>query len=192
MSPKNILVMALAAFTAANAQTAAAPVNVRILVYDYAKLAGRPLTESLDQAARALRHAGIEPEWCVGIAAIDECLAAGKRSGKPALQLNLLNERMAAKTFGESRIFGIALRQDAYINVPRVQNLEQEGRFEAKMILGCVIAHELGHLLLGPNAHSRGSIMTANLGDRELAQAQYGTLRFSPNEAQRMRERLSR
>ena len=52
MSRKDILVMALTAFSAANAQTAAAPVKVRIMVYDYAKLAGRPLTESLDQAAR--------------------------------------------------------------------------------------------------------------------------------------------
>ena len=190
MSRWDILMMALGTFSAATAQTTAAPVKIKILVYDYAKLASQPLSQALEETAGVFRKAGIEPEWCVGTAACEKCLAERRRSGLPVLQLNLLNERMAARTFGDSKRFGIALRDVAYINVAGAQNLAQEGRFEAKVVLGHVIAHELGHLLLGPNAHSRGSIMTPNLGIRELGDAQCGALRFSPEEVQRMRERL--
>ena len=192
MSRWDILMMALGMFSAAIAQTTAAPVKIKILVYDYTRLASQPLSQSLEEAGRVFHKAGVELEWCVGTAASEECLAEKQRSGGPVLQLNLLDEKMAGPVLGESKRFGIALRDVAYINVARAQNLAQEGRFEAKVVLGHVMAHELGHLLLGPNAHTRGSIMTANLGVRELADAQCGALRFNPKEAERMRERLGR
>ena len=36
-------------------------------------------------------------------------------------------------------------------------------------MLGCAIAHEVGHLLLGPSSHSAGGIMHGEWGSKELS-----------------------
>jgi len=39
------------------------------------------------------------------------------------------------------------------------------------VILGCVIAHELGHLLLGSNSHSGSGVMQPQWGRKQVKQA---------------------
>jgi len=46
-------------------------------------------------------------------------------------------------------------------------------------LLGCVLAHEIGHLLLGTKAHSRGGIMVANFDQAELLKAGQRRLLFT-------------
>src|SRR5262249_10200830 len=46
-----------------------------------------------------------------------------------------------------------------------------------EIALGAALAHEIGHLMLGP-AHSRSGVMSAHLGTRELDLASRGELRF--------------
>ena len=54
-------------------------------------------------------------------------------------------------------------------------------------MLGNVIAHELGHLLLGRNSHSESGIMSANWQrDGQVARLRAGSLLFTPQEAQRI------
>ena len=43
-----------------------------------------------------------------------------------------------------------------------VEPIQQEAGPSAEAILGLVIAHELGHLLLGTNSHAARGIMRAN------------------------------
>jgi hypothetical protein len=190
MNRWDILMMALGMFSAATAQTTAAPVKIKILVYDYAKLASQPLSQSLEETAEVFRRAGIEPEWCVGTATIEQCLAEKRQSGGPVLRLNLLDETMAARVPRDAKEVGFAQREVAYVNVLRVQHMAQQGQFQAKVVLGHIIAHELGHVLLGPNAHSRKGLMSATLGKKELEEAHWGALRFSPEEAAKMRGKI--
>jgi len=56
-------------------------------------------------------------------------------------------------------------------------------------VLGHVIAHELGHILLGPGAHSRSGIMRASL---DLEWLRIGGLWFTASEARAIREKLAR
>ena len=51
------------------------------------------------------------------------------------------------------------------------------------IILGCVIAHEIGHLLLGSNSHSVSGIMQGRWERRQVRQAVTGTLLFTPEQA---------
>jgi hypothetical protein len=46
-------------------------------------------------------------------------------------------------------------------------------------LLGCVLAHEIGHMLLNSNAHSPEGIMIANFGDAEMRKAAQRRLLFS-------------
>jgi hypothetical protein len=58
-------------------------------------------------------------------------------------------------------------------------------------LLGCVIAHELGHLLLGTASHSPNGLMSAVWQDPELHQAVRGNLLFTGSEGERMRFRFA-
>ena len=52
-------------------------------------------------------------------------------------------------------------------------------------ILGCFMAHEIGHLLLGSNSHSKQGLMQAVWGERQIHQALAGGLLFTSNQASR-------
>ena len=58
-------------------------------------------------------------------------------------------------------------------------------------LLGCVIAHEVGHLLLGTDSHSHEGIMQGHWEDPQLREAGKGNLQFTPSLAGLMRERLA-
>ena len=59
-------------------------------------------------------------------------------------------------------------------------------------ILGSVMAHELGHLLLGSNSHSGAGIMRAHWQGEELHRLSRGNLGFSSDQASHMRGKLNR
>jgi glutamate/tyrosine decarboxylase-like PLP-dependent enzyme len=58
---------------------------------------------------------------------------------------------------------------------------------DTALILGCVIAHELGHLLLGTHGHSIAGIMQAHWGIEQTQLALMSQLSFLPEEARLMR-----
>ncbi|HEY1467729.1 MAG TPA: hypothetical protein VGF61_01705 [Candidatus Acidoferrum sp.] len=58
-------------------------------------------------------------------------------------------------------------------------------------LLGCVIAHEVGHLLLGTDSHSRDGIMQGRWESPQLSEAGKGNLQFTPSQAALMRECLA-
>jgi hypothetical protein len=53
-------------------------------------------------------------------------------------------------------------------------------------ILGAMMAHEIGHLLLKQGAHSTGGIMRAQWGTQELKSIAHGRLGFTADEASRL------
>ena len=59
---------------------------------------------------------------------------------------------------------------------------------EITIILGGIIAHELGHLLLGTNGHSGTGIMQPRWEPNQVQQLMMGSLRFTPEQSKRMRE----
>jgi hypothetical protein len=55
--------------------------------------------------------------------------------------------------------------------------------FELPIILGCVIAHEIGHLLLGPNSHSSPGIMQPRWKRKQVQQLMMGALLFTSDQS---------
>lgn len=60
------------------------------------------------------------------------------------------------------------------------------GRF-----LGYFMAHELGHLLLPQYSHSPEGLMRAQWSREDLEMAQYGRLRFTPEQARLIRSKAA-
>lgn len=88
-------------------------------------------------------------------------------------------------------VFGFAispiLASVYYEYAARLAVEEEYVEFGARTILGCVIAHELGHLLLGPNSHSSQGIMQPRWGREQVRQLLTGTLLFTPEQARVLR-----
>jgi len=102
---------------------------------------------------------------------------------------------MAERQGAGSDIFGSALQpaNDGFgvvadVYADRVRELA--GGREAEVVLGRVITHELGHLLLGKNAHSAAGIMHATWRARDLELTREAAMSFLPSEAKRIRAQV--
>jgi hypothetical protein len=59
-------------------------------------------------------------------------------------------------------------------------------------VLGNIVAHEVGHLLLGTGQHSASGIMAASWSHKQLVSAAQGLLRFDRAERARLRDNVGR
>lgn len=79
----------------------------------------------------------------------------------------------------------------------RVEELAEEGTLRIEVpndfravILGHLMAHEIGHLLLGSESHSSKGIMRARWQREDLEAAVQGKLGFTPEQREKMREKI--
>jgi hypothetical protein len=99
----------------------------------------------------------------------------------------MANRGLGGDVFGYALLpadggFGLA----AAVYADRIQELPDGGEC-AGVILGRVIAHELGHLLLGRNGHSTTGIMHTPWRSQDLELHREGLMLFLPGEAKRIR-----
>jgi hypothetical protein len=74
----------------------------------------------------------------------------------------------------------------ATVYVDRVQWLCAQARVPSAIIVGMAMAHEIGHLLLGTNAHGTAGLMRAVWSYRELQRRDPLDWTFTDGEAARM------
>lgn len=72
----------------------------------------------------------------------------------------------------------------------RVRNLHRGTRASEETILGMVVAHEIGHLLLGSNSHSDMGIMRPQWQPQDFLAPKFGVTRFSRQQVQKICDRL--
>jgi predicted SprT family Zn-dependent metalloprotease len=58
-------------------------------------------------------------------------------------------------------------------------------------ILGHVMAHEMGHLLLPANSHSQSGVMHADWDSEQLLRMVKGLLQFTPEQGELIRSHVS-
>jgi hypothetical protein len=113
--------------------------------------------------------------------------------------LVVLPERMARKLATAPWQFGLAVLNHegrfpthAYVFLHRAVDLAKNELAPWTGILGQLIAHELGHLLLGTNSHFLVGIMRATWRAAEIKQALMGNLVFTPEQVNQIRADLQR
>ena len=67
-------------------------------------------------------------------------------------------------------------RRASFVFYHRVRDLANNAGLSESAILGSVMAHEFGHLLLGEGAHSGTGIMMADLNAKNFREAEKGEL----------------
>ncbi len=177
--------------------------KITFRVYNYAHVAPRVLNESEQEAAMTFTRAGVDTAWV-------DCPLSPQESerysacfadlGGTDVAVRILSRRMSRQLRripAPDAALGFAIafsRQErlGFVSVvyDRVEELGREGRASVGQILGGVIAHEVGHLLLGPRAHSASGIMLAHWSSRELTLAAQSDLVFVPEQAERLRVEL--
>ena len=155
-----------------------------------AKVRPAVLSGALIEASEIFRRIGVEIEWVDG--------SSRQRLGSPQLYLRII-PRLFPNTrcpFGPSHLGYAATSEEggvlATIFFHRVEELAWENPSYA---LGCAIAHELGHLLLGydrrnGSPHSASGLMRGPWQRDDLKPKARETMQFTPEDAGRLRARV--
>jgi hypothetical protein len=189
------LAVACPGFSQTPGVTATKP-DVAISVYDYAHVSNELLAAAEEDAHRVFRRAGVETVWTTCLpkpekARSNDCY----RVDATHLMLKILPRATAAHVRDRGEVLGTALVDEkgagfyAYTFYDRVQRVAEERKL-GHALLGDVLAHEIGHLLLGSNSHSVSGIMSAHWYGEELRRISEATMFFAPTQSRVMRERL--
>jgi hypothetical protein len=159
-----------------------------VCVYNYAEVEERLLASTQRIAGNIFREAGVELRWV-------DCALVSPDS--TVLYLRLLSAPMAERLRFRPKEFGVALlsrdeahASNAYIFYDKVIQMVRQGRVLRPELLGHVFAHEIGHLLLGNNSHSRTGIMQSLWSGGTMEQVNQRRLFFSAGEAERIRAQV--
>jgi hypothetical protein len=168
----------------------AGTLEMRILILNDAGVTPGVLTAAEQAVARVFDQIAIKTSWQVsGMKAAGRSDQIEDDLGS-AVIVSLLSRTMEMQMKAPPTVMGLAVPGGrlAKIMYGRVEETAQATNVDLAIVLGHVIAHEIGHLLLSRDAHSGGGIMGSAL-DPQLAAR--GVLWFSPAEAAVARMRVA-
>jgi hypothetical protein len=176
--------------------------QIILRVYNYAHVDAGFLFGAEEIATGILKEAKVAAKWvhCPLPQEEDdrypECLAD---LGTNAFTLNILTPEMAIKIPTHDETLGYALTPcdeiatscTIYVMFFRVSELAQRFKIMPARLLGHVLVHEIGHMLLGVD-HSPKGIMRGGWGRNEMKIIEIGILDFSTEQAAQLRATLLR
>jgi hypothetical protein len=166
---------------------------IRIRVNNYSQASPAIMARAEREAAKIFEEAGLVLDWldCPmehfgGVqVAQNSCLEPLQAT---EIVLRVLAEPMQNR-FQES-VFGFAvvpIFASVYYDFAFRTARRDNDDSELPVILGSVMAHELGHLLLGLNSHSVSGVMQAKWERKQVRQATMGGLLFTHEQAAAIR-----
>ncbi len=168
-------------------------VDLTVSVFNDAGVSPSVLSRAQDRATFIMRRAGLFLVWL-------DCGTPGNRqtnTGCSAISFpeHLSVRLVATASTATEDTFGQTFQNTAgdgnyalvYFRVLASSNAAES--VKTGELLGYVVAHELGHLLLGRDSHSATGLMTAVWGAAELQQASQGKLLFTSDQGDRIRSR---
>jgi hypothetical protein len=171
-----------------------------VRVYNHARVGVDVLSSAERETDSIFRSAGLEITWI-------DCPINGEPSGAyPACVadsapanfiLRIISPEMAAQYSWPQLRMGYAVTDCApdltgcwaAVSYRRVQDLALKADISPALVLGKAMAHELGHLSMGPG-HSDTGIMRAELDDGDFGPGRLPTLGFLAAQKERLRAAL--
>ena len=147
------------------------------------------MADAVPRVTSIYDRAGIEIVWKGARVTSDEALVE--------LTVVMAANDLAERKEGREAVMGVAHPGErtcgriAFVFYKRVKVVAEESEQKLSVVLAHVIAHELGHLLLPPSAHSRAGIMGTNWTKFDLLDASRGRLLFTRVQAAHMRARIA-
>jgi hypothetical protein len=121
---------------------------------------------------------------------LDPTCAGGAAATDLVIQIVVRSRKARDTVFGVAFVEGLG---GAYADIflDRLQRMQdREMNVSLPRLLGCVIAHEMGHLLLGEHSHSPDGLMLPRWESAQLNKLGKGNLRFDPKQAGYLRARV--
>jgi len=172
--------------------------HVKVRVIDLAKVPPRTLQKAYKYVSYVFSQAGVSIDWTICTPGINDLAASNPcqqelATDEISLEIDLkkpqsATEDVLAFTFEEA---GNVTRRTG-VWFPAVENTATKFQAEVFRVLGAAVSHELGHVLLGANAHSRHGIMQPHWAREQMDLAGIGQLLFTPEQAIRIRAEASR
>jgi hypothetical protein len=178
--------------------------NLQVSVFNRAQVPEDKLMQAEARTEKIMSRAGIHLTWlncpvsapAPGTAGppsptISESCRAMHYPEHVAITILARPLQATADTFGQA--FLNEQGSGSYIDIyyDRVSAPRAEPMIAPAEILGCVIAHEIGHLELGLDSHSKSGLMRAHWDNTSLSDAAKGQLLFSPSQVIAMRATLA-
>jgi hypothetical protein len=190
-----LLVVGSAARAGPRQDGADSSLRLTVRIYDHAGLPAAALAKAEANATHVFGAIGIAPGWLHCRPGQVDLAACEQRPAPTDVFVMVMPH--GTHHAGSSHVLGRAILSDVgrgshvYVFHDRVQALAAEyQQVDGAAILGHVLAHEIGHLLLGSNAHSSGGIMAARWFGKELRKVAKGELLFSTPEHARIHAEL--
>jgi hypothetical protein len=171
------LAVCLMAGTMARAGETVTSASVTIRLDDLAGTPETDLTAAKAEMDRIFLAAGVDVKW-----------VGATEMPRPGQLTLILLKHNAQPADARGDIAGEAVRETAraYVYCDQIDNMTRHLPADANVILGRVMAHEIGHLLLPRNSHSRVGVMRPHV---DFSQVTVTT--FSSDEARSLRGALS-
>ena len=166
-----------------------AHVPLAVRTYDAVGVPSRALDQARATATVVLAAAGIRPVWRPCHAGL--CISRPKRD---EVFVRIVNATPVSEpgTLGFSAIDRVAHAGTlATIYFDRVEAVAAETGVDGGELLGRVVAHEIGHLLLGTSGHASIGLMRATWTTEEIRRRVPLDWRFSAQDSAEMRRRFA-
>jgi hypothetical protein len=190
---RQVLSMCVLAFVMSSqlaAKVALPGVPLHVLIFNYSGASPTALMAAEQEANKIFSEAGIDITWVecpIPLRTDSDQACAADLGVAGEIRVRILDHK-TTDAIGDS-VFGFTVAPTFvsvyYGNVKGIANVDGT-EYAIPVILGCVIAHEIGHLLLGPGAHGSG-IMQAKWGRGDLTRALKGQLAFTTAQASVLR-----
>jgi hypothetical protein len=207
---RNLLAWLTAALSLACAQLSAASQclpnrpAVTVQIRDYAHVKPKSLSKATEIAGRMYKRAGIGIEW-LGVASQDVAgpreAPAAEKAPHPIAQLtiDIVTSSMAKRNGYAGDVVGYVsvppeggMGRIGYVIYDRIKDVAAGGLASTSDVLGIIIAHDVGRLILGAGSGTFSGIMT-RMWDRDaLQRVNPMSLSFTPPEVERLRAALDR
>lgn len=190
-----LLFVGSGAFAAAHGPGTPNP-SLTIKVYDFARVPPQAMARAQGVTTYLINMAGVETVWLNCHLPNDgvEGDAACRKHGAGQVSVRILPRAMSEALAVPGHVFGVAAiptgkqrGSQVYVFHHRVQELATQMReVDGSVLLGHVVAHEVGHLLLGSGSHSPGGLMAADWFKRDLRKLAQGGLLFTDDHRRRI------
>jgi hypothetical protein len=167
--------------------------TLKIYVYDDAGVSAKTVLQARDRVTDIFRQAGVVTKWydcSAKTASVPDC---SESLESDAISVRILRD---TGTIREGILGAAFLGDDGHgqytdIFFDRIRRLSEDSEVSLPDLFGYVVVHEIGHLLLGPKAHTWLGIMKAKWRRDQLEMMERGEVGFSDKESKMIRERIT-
>src|SRR5215475_4997708 len=172
---------------------------VTVQIRDYVHMKNDSLAKAREIVTRVYKHVGVGIEW-LGVMRPDAAGATNARAAEEArlpiaqLTINILTPAMAKRGHVADDVLGFVavppeggMGRIGYVVYERVREVAAGGSASTSDILGVILSHDIGRLILGVGSGSHTGVMKAHWDLHDLKRIDPLSLEFTPSEVARLR-----